>query len=292
VSKALAAVDPRGLTDSARVDLLIAWQRQSAWVASCMQPMLAAVSDAVEAAAQAYRDPKDPADLPLRAAHAEIGTALRMADCTAADRLHVARRLTLNLPMVQAALAAGDISYPHANAIIDATGSPTVDKARRVADRVLGRARRQTVGQLRRCLNRAVLTADPQAAADPAAKADADRTPDWRPLPDGMAELRLLASATDVMAAYHAADTIAQQNKTALPAPGVDGWLPIAALRADALDAPATGSAAAARPAAVNVTIDLPTLLGLQDNPGELTGYGPLPAPWPAPSAPTDAGAA
>ena len=29
----------------------------------------------------------------------------------------------------------------------------------------------------------------------------------------------------------------------------------------------------------MNVTIDLPTLLGLQDNPGELAGYGPLPAP-------------
>jgi len=42
---------------------------------------------------------------------------------------------------------------------------------------------------------------------------------------------------------------------------------------------PSSPAAVAARPAAVNVTIDLPTLLGLQDNPGESAGYGPLPAP-------------
>jgi hypothetical protein len=32
------------------------------------------------------------------------------------------------------------------------------------------------------------------------------------------------------------------------------------------------------RPLTVNVTIDLPTLLGLAENPGELAGYGPIPA--------------
>jgi len=33
------------------------------------------------------------------------------------------------------------------------------------------------------------------------------------------------------------------------------------------------------RSVSVNVTIDLPTLLGLKDNPGQLAGYGVLPAP-------------
>jgi hypothetical protein len=32
------------------------------------------------------------------------------------------------------------------------------------------------------------------------------------------------------------------------------------------------------RPLTVNVTIDLPTLMGLAENPGELAGYGPIPA--------------
>ena len=32
------------------------------------------------------------------------------------------------------------------------------------------------------------------------------------------------------------------------------------------------------RPVSVNLTIDLPTMLGLADNPGQLAGYGPIPA--------------
>jgi hypothetical protein len=32
------------------------------------------------------------------------------------------------------------------------------------------------------------------------------------------------------------------------------------------------------RPLTINVTIDLPTLLGLAENPGQLSGYGPIPA--------------
>jgi Domain of unknown function (DUF222) len=67
--------------------------------------------------------------------------------------------------------------------------------------------------------------------------------------------------------------------RTTLPGPGAQGFTPVAALRADALVDLATGGAAAARPPAVNVTIDPPTLLGLQDHPGELAGYGSLPAP-------------
>jgi hypothetical protein len=94
-----------------------------------------------------------------------------------------------------------------------------------------------------------------------------------------MAELRLIASADDVIAIYQAADAVAQRNKAAGPPQGSEDYIPIAALRADALIDLVAGSTHAPRPAAVNVTIDLPTLLGLQDNAGELAGYGPLPAP-------------
>jgi 2-oxo-4-hydroxy-4-carboxy--5-ureidoimidazoline (OHCU) decarboxylase len=84
--------------------------------------------------------------------------------------------------MVQAALAAGDIAYTHAEAIVDATRSLTMEKARWVAERVLGRARHQTVGKMRRCLKRAVIAADPESAADRARKAQADRSLKWWPL--------------------------------------------------------------------------------------------------------------
>jgi hypothetical protein len=57
-------------------------------------------------------------------------------------------------------------------------------------------------------------------------------------------------------------------------------------LRADALAAIASAYLSSSlvdvaphrRPLTVNVTIDLPTLMGLAENPGELAGYGPIPA--------------
>ncbi len=175
-------------------------------------------------------------------------------------------------------LAAGEITFWHAIAIADATFSLTPEQARLVADRVLPRAAKQTVAQLRRCLNRAVVAVDPKSAAERAKQAHADRMLDWRPLPDGMAELRLITSATEVMAVYQAADAVAQKAKTAAGGGGGE-FLPIAARRADALVALVIGDAVAGRPVAVNVTIDLPALLGLQHNPAELAGYGPIAAP-------------
>jgi hypothetical protein len=150
--------------------------------------------------------------------NAEIGSALRLPDSKAATLLQTARTITHDLPMVHAALAAGDISYWHADAIVDATSALSAEKARIVADRVLRRARHQTVGQLRRCLNRAVLAVEPEAAAERVRKAHADRRLDWWPLADGMAELWLIASASDVMAVYHAPPP--SPKRCARPFPG------------------------------------------------------------------------
>ena len=227
---------------------------------------------------EAVLDARDDAGLPMRAAHAEIGMALGLSDVTASKRLAAARALTVDLPAVQAALAAGAITFWHALTIAEVTFPLSPENARRVADRVLARAPKQTVSQLRRCLNRAVLAVDPKSAAERARAAHADRSLHWEPLPDGMAELRLITSAAEVMAVYQAADAVAQRAKAAGPPPGSDGWLPIDALRADALVAIVAGQVQAP-PVGVNVTIDLPTLLGLQHNPAELAGYGPIAAP-------------
>ena len=104
---ALAPLAHTALSASARVDLLVALERQASWLTAVMQPVLAKVADAVEAATRPLLDAKDPSDMPLRAAHAEIGAALRIADSTAASQLETARRLTHELPMVHAVLAAG-----------------------------------------------------------------------------------------------------------------------------------------------------------------------------------------
>jgi Domain of unknown function (DUF222)/HNH endonuclease len=230
---ALADIDPLTLSASAQVDLLIAWERQSSWLRSRVQHAMVAAGDSVQAGMLAMLDSRDDAGLPMRAAHAEIGMALGLSDVTASKQLMTARALTTELTAVQAALAAGEITFWHALAIVDVTFPLTPEKARIVADRVLGRAPKQTVSQLRRCLNRAVLAVDPKSAAERARQALADRKVDWWPLPDGMAELRLIASAAEVMAVYQAADAVAQKAKTA----GDEASIPIDAPLARALAA-------------------------------------------------------
>ena len=279
---ALSRIDPASLSDSAQVDLLVAWERQTAWLASCTQPALVAVGGTVEALADAARIPQDSMDMPIRAAFAEIAAAVRISEVSAQDRLCIARALAGDLSAVQDVLASGEISFAHARAIYDATHMLTAAQQAWVAARVLPAARRQTVTQLRRCLNRAVLAVEPRTAAVRAKRALQDRKLQWWPLPDGMAELRLTASATDVMAVYRAADTVAKSRRRDLPPRGQEGWQPLDALRADALVALATGTkpaSAAGVQTDVHLTVDLLTLLGLRERPGELAGYGPLPAP-------------
>jgi Domain of unknown function (DUF222) len=222
---------------------------------------------------------KDGVDMSLRAAHAEIAAALRLSDATAGGRLEISRVLVRRLPAVHAALAAGDITYWHAVAICEATEPLDEPKAAAVAARVLSRARHQTVSALRRCLRRAVLAADPASAAERAARKKAERCIEWRPLDDGMAELRICGAAADIMRLFNTADAVART----MPRTGSDGsFLPIGARRFDALLDLVTGERTDAPRAAskvtAQITIDLLTLLGLQNNPGELAGYGPIPA--------------
>jgi hypothetical protein len=278
VIAALAGIDPKPLPDFMKVDLMVALDRQQAWLAALTQPAIAAVGDCVEVQVLEGQGMKDPREIALRAAHAEIAAALRVSDNVAGNSLALARQLTHELPAVQTALAAGEISIWHAKAIVEATYGLSRDKARIVAGRVLPRACRQTVAQLRRCVKRTVIAVEPKTAAQRAKTAHADRTLDWWARDDGMAELRLIASAAEVMTIFNLADTIAQHAKADGPGQGEPGWTPIGARRADALVALLTHGTAKIRPPAVNVTIDLPTLLGLQHNPAELAGYGPIPA--------------
>jgi hypothetical protein len=112
VIAALSTLPMASLSPEAEVDALIAWERQAEWVAARMQPVLARVGDVAESAVP--RDPwaPDAGEMPIRAAHAEIGAALRLSGVTAAGRLDTARELR-RLPMVQAALEGGKTVDDH-----------------------------------------------------------------------------------------------------------------------------------------------------------------------------------
>ncbi len=141
-------------------------------------------------------------------------------------------------------------------------------------------------------MTRAVLSVDPAAAADRAAKAAAARRIERVPQPEAMIGWWLTLPATvenDLWTALsaRARTTQAQLQAGAGHDPGLD------ALRVDALIDAVLGQAGTAAAESTGrlprcscggaqtaaVVLDLPTALGLAEHPGEIPGYGPIPAP-------------
>jgi hypothetical protein len=283
----LASVDPQVLDGDGRVDLIRAFERCRAMLDGRQQAALAAVADATEGRGLAEED-----------ARHEVGAALRLSPATAGDRTWVATSLRRRLPAALAALQAGDISYLQAAHLVAAVRELDDVAATAVENRVLVRASDQTVSEFKRSVGRAVLSVDPTSAAERHRKAAAARTIERMGQPDGMQSFWMTMPASVANDVWDTLTARAKATQAELRAgagddPGLD------ALRVDALvdalvDAilgtnPTTSTAAGstgrvprcscggAQTAAV--VIDLPTALGLADNPGEVPGYGPIPAP-------------
>jgi hypothetical protein len=217
----------------------------------------------------------------------EVSLALRISPAAARDRLELARTLTRRLRATFAALEQGRIDLYKARAIVEATAR-LVDPAV-VADveaRVLPRAGEQTGTQLKAALRRAVAQADPDGTERRHKRAVADRRVELFPLDDGVADLWLRSlPADDAVAIYRMLDGLARA------AQAEDGETrTLDQLRADALSEIAVGVLDGAgwagrtlRPRRrahphLQVVVSADTLLGLTDQPGHLTDYGPIPA--------------
>ena len=102
------------------------------------------------------------------------------------------------------------------------------------------------------------------------------------PEPDAMATITTLQPAHQAQTIMHALNAIATAAKHADPDPR---RYTMDQRRADALHTLCAAALADpslpkrhGRPAHIGVVVDLPTLLGLAEHPGELAGYGPIPA--------------
>ena len=277
----LTLLDPGTLGEFERVQYLQVVAAQAAWVAALEQQALVAVAGPVAPASSVVADP----------VREEVAAALRLSAGTAQARIDVARDLHARLPGTRAALASGRVSYRHAAALSEATAPLTPAQAGEVETRVLPRAGRQTVAELRRAARREVLAVDPAQAGERAAGVRRDREVARYAGEDGQATLAMTGPAPAVEQVWRAVDAAAGRH----PAPGDER--PVAARRFDALHAlilagattggPPPGGDAPGGPALprvragrveVGLVMDLPTALGLADNPGELPGYGPIPA--------------
>jgi len=268
----LADIDPTSLDQRGQLLLLQAWERQARWVAARQQAVLAAVAGP---APQPRADDLISLDDWI---NMDVAATLRLAPSTADRRLAVARRLAGPLTATAAALGRGEISYLHAVALAEGTEELSDAVARSVEARLLPTADGKPVGRFRRVVARAVAAADPIGAELRHAEAKAACEVNCWPEGNGMGCLQARLPAAGVALI----DTALTAGALAL---GPDDRRSMDTRRAEvliswartALEDPSLPSRHRRRPH-VQVTIDLPTLLGLADNPGELAGHGPIPA--------------
>lgn len=298
LATALSAMQPDGLPSFDLLEAIAGWERLVAWAQARQAEV---ISEFARRRPGPYAPDQRGRSVSEFAAD-EIAARLSVSRQTAENKLHLAVALVDLLPATRDALLAGHVDLPKARAIAEHTASlPDLAACRAVEARVLARAGCQTLPQLRRSLARAVTAADPQAAAKRHTSAKAGRCVRLQPLPDGMAEINAVLPAEDAMVVLTTVDAFAQAADPADPR-GLD------ARRADALvdlcrgvltfdNVPGPsddrrggpgGSRATrrmrraagqrGRGPQIQVTVAASTLLGVDEAPAELAGYGPIPA--------------
>jgi hypothetical protein len=272
--------DPARLSDADLIDTIVGFERVNSWSAARQAALLA------EFARRRPPDESGPIgrENPSRYgeyAADEVGLALRLSRPAADNRLTMAEVLAADLPATRAAWESGAIDSLKARAIIEASYVLPREQRGELEARVLPKAGEQPVARLRAVLRRAVLALDPGGAEDRYEQRRAERrvvvSPDQE---EGMATLWALLSAPDATAAYQHLGDLARGL-------GADDPRGMDARRADLLvylltgrDLPAPTPADPPRPGTPSVSVIVPVtmLMGLDEEPGELVGHGPIPA--------------
>jgi hypothetical protein len=303
----LVAIDPNELNQSGRIDFLSALERQSAWLQAVMQRAIVAVAGNDPTTPEKTWDGIDEAE------REEVAAALRLSGNTAQMRIDVARTLINHLPNTCSALAMGEISASHATVIAKETAAAIRDGISEFAiyqieEKALAHAEFHTPGQVANKVRTTIAALAPAEFEQLVDRARESRRVSCYNDADGMATVVAILPAQDAQIVMKSIesyilkmneiDEAKRKNFVAnFPNQSGDGknsneatstWSLLSAdnKRADALTAILSQALASnvdevrphRRPVTVNVTIDLPTLLGLAENPGQLSGYGAIPA--------------
>ena len=306
----LVAIDPVNLNHSGRIDYLSALERQSAWLQAVLQRAIVAVAGEMPSIAENMWDGIDGAE------REDVAAALRLSGNTAQMRIDVARTLVNHLPNTCSALAMGEISSAHATVIAKETAAAIRDGISEFAiyqieEKALAHAEFHTPGQVANKVRTTIAQLAPAEFEEVVDRARETRRVSCYNEADGMATVVAILPAQDaqtvmksieayilMMTARDEADradsrcwtsaTNASAAHSSDTGSATSTWSLLTAdnKRADALTAILSSALAQnvddvrphRRPVTVNVTIDLPTLLGLAENPGQLSGYGAIPA--------------
>jgi hypothetical protein len=254
-------------------------------------------------------------DLARRAFVSEVACELRIPERTAIALIAESEALMHQLPLTLAALREGEISYRHAQLLIDQTATLDPDATAQLEQAALPFARNLTparFGQKARTLREALR---PESAVARREKCATDRQVEYLPARDGMAWLNLYTTAPIAGALFTSIRTqsiglqgpaerrtlgqldadvcsdalfagLCGEAPPTAPLPNLTGPHPTAAAGADGSEpgSAATRTRPGAEPGTAfrrvkpNVTITVPilSLLGRSDEPAALDGYGPV----------------
>jgi hypothetical protein len=299
----LAAIDPHTLELAARIDYLTALERQTSWLQALMQRAIIAV------AGRQASESNDPIYGIDEAEREDVSTALRVSPTGAQHKIDIARALTNYLPNTCSALAVGEISTAHATAIAREAASALNNGLPdsvifELEERAIAYSEFHTPTQVGNLVRSVIAKATPREFEEIVEEARENRTVTCYKDVDGMstvvailpaegAQIVMNALEAFILAGdgHHANNSKNERNGDSGRDSDDDEIYPRDGRskenkRADALVEIASRYLASSlseltpqgRPLTVNVTIDLPTLLGLAENPGELAGYGAIPA--------------
>ncbi|MDP1721474.1 MAG: DUF222 domain-containing protein [Candidatus Nanopelagicaceae bacterium] len=292
-------IDPFALSQSERIDYLAALERQTSWLQAAMQRAIVAVAGDEPSRTDDLWGGVDEAE------REDVATALRLSGSTAQSRIDIARTLVNHLPNTCSALSTGEISPSHATVIARETASAIRDGLSPLAihiieEKALSHAEFHTPSQVANKVRSTLAKFAPEDFENAVTAArDTRRISCYREsngmstivaiLPAEDAQLVMsaiesfvLLESKDANSAVNHADDVILDSEFALERDGRSMDMK----RADALTSIAAWILAQEtsdvrqhrRPITINVTVDLPTLMGLTENPGQLAGYGAIPA--------------
>ena len=279
----LIQINPRSLSSSGRIDYLSALDRQESWICALKQEALVAIAGEFADEDGGIFGCVDEEE------REDVATALRLSPTTAQNRIDVARVLVGHLPNTISALSTGEISVAHATVIARETATAiknglSPESVFRVEQTALAHAEFHTPGQVASKVKTTIAKLAPEDFEELVDRARDSRRVTFYPEADGMATVIAILPAADAQTVMKSIEAyILKQD-----AQDAADWSVLSAdmKRADALTAIASQALASMandvqphrRPITISVAIDLPTLLGLAENPGQLAGYGAIPA--------------
>lgn len=242
--------------------------------------------------------------LMARQVRSEVAAALRISEPAAGNLIAHASSFVHHLPSTLTALETGEISYKHASVFAEEAWNLPVESWREFEETLLVDATTMSPPQFARKARKVRETTHPESIAVRRSAALSDRAVTLTPARDGMAYLTLYLAAEDAIAIHRRMTNLARSQQEpdeerTLTQLRVDtathlltcGEVPIDSSPAGddhpsetVADDPATtrtipaphGGLGRGIRATVFVTVPVLTLLGHDDEPAQLDGYGPI----------------